>query len=127
MQRILNLSRGVVMNRFAIPAALIVASAAPLPGLAAEESQDHRDAHEQSGRAGAAHKLHGVVNSVNADAARVNITHDPVESLKWPKMKMNFKAHDPALLKDIKAGMTVDFEIQKMGNEYHLTGITPVN
>ena len=113
------------MKRLASAAAFVIAFAGTLPAVAQDESQGHHGAHEQSGQAGAAHKLHGVVNSVNADAARVNITHDPVESLKWPKMKMNFKAHDPALLKDIKAGMTVDFEIQKMGNEYHLTKISP--
>ena len=115
------------MEKFASSVVLLVAFAGPLPALGQDESQGHHGTHEQSGQAGAPHKLHGVVNSVNADAARVNITHDPVESLKWPKMKMNFKAHEPALLKDIKAGMTVDFEIQKMGNEYHLTEITPVN
>ena len=115
------------MKKFAFPAALLIAFVAPSQGLAQDESQGHHGMHEQSGHAGVSHKLHGVVNSVNAGAARVNITHDPVESLKWPKMKMNFKAHDPALLKDIKAGMTVDFEIEKMGNEYHLTKITTVN
>jgi len=115
------------MKKFAFPAALLIAFTVPSAALAQDESQGHHGAHEQSSQAGAPHKLHGVVNSVNADAARVNITHDPVDSLKWPKMKMNFKAHDPALLKGIKAGMTVDFEIQKMGNEYHLTKIAPAN
>lgn len=115
------------MRKFAFPAALLIAFAAPLHGLAQDENHGHHGMHEKSDHASVSHKLHGVVNSVNADAARVNITHDPVESLKWPKMKMNFKAHDAGLLKDIKAGMTVDFEIQKMGNEYHLTKITPVN
>jgi len=83
--------------------------------------------HQEAMSHGPAHKLHGVVNSVNPDAGRVNITHDPVESLKWPKMKMNFKAHDAALLTGLKPGMTVDFEITKMGNEYHVTKITPAN
>jgi len=114
------------MNRFALAAALAFAFTAPPEALAADESQGLPGAPEQSAQSGAAHKLHGVVNSVNADAGRVNITHDPVASLKWPKMKMNFKVHDPALLADIKPGMSVDFEIQKMGNEYHLTQITPV-
>ena len=40
-------------------------------------------------------------------------------------MKMNFKAHDSALLAGIKPGLSVDFEIQKMGNEYRLIQITP--
>jgi Cu(I)/Ag(I) efflux system periplasmic protein CusF len=92
--------------------------------IAAEEGQSE---HQQQGvEYGQAHMLHGVVNSVNAAAGQVNITHDPVESLKWPKMKMNFKARDAALLKDLKPGMTVDFEIEKMGNEYLVTAIAPV-
>ena len=114
------------MNRITLAAALTFTFATPLAALAADESQGHHGEHEQSAQTGAVHKLHGVVNSVNAEAGRVNITHDPVASLKWPKMKMNFKAHDPALLADIKPGMSVDFEIQKMGNEYHLIQITPV-
>jgi hypothetical protein len=40
-------------------------------------------------------------------------------------MKMKVKARDPALLKDLKPGMTVDFEIQKLGNDYQLTRIAP--
>jgi Cu(I)/Ag(I) efflux system periplasmic protein CusF len=103
-------------------AVLAIAAIAVPVSFAAEEEHT---GHEQGMDHGPAHQLHGVVNSVNADAGRVNITHDPVESLKWPKMKMNFKVHDPALLKDVKSGMTVDFEIVKMGNEYHVTKIVP--
>jgi Cu(I)/Ag(I) efflux system protein CusF len=114
------------MKRITLVAALAFAFATPPAALAADESQGHHAEHDQPGQAGAVHKLHGVVNSVNAEAGRVNITHDPVASLKWPKMKMNFKAHDPALLANIKPGMSVDFEIQKMGDEYHLIQITPV-
>ena len=75
----------------------------------------------------AAVKLHGVVNSVNTTHGRVNITHDPVPELKWPTMKMNFRAADPALLKDVKSGMTVDFEIEKREGQYLVTKITPVH
>jgi Cu/Ag efflux protein CusF len=71
------------------------------------------------------YKLRGVVNSVDRNAARANITHDGLPSLKWPKMKINFKAHDAALLKDLKPGMRVDFEIEKMGEEYYITRIAP--
>jgi Cu/Ag efflux protein CusF len=89
--------------------------------LAAEEA----DAHQSADAAGPSHAGHGKVNSVDVGAGKVDITHDPIKSLKWPKMTMNFTAHDPALLKDIKPGMTVDFDIQKMGNEHHITSITP--
>lgn len=87
---------------------------------------DGHQAIAQAEQAGSTHKLHGVVNSVNAPASRVNITHDPVESLKWPKMKMNFKAQDAALLEGLKAGTVVDFEIRKVGDEYLITRIEPL-
>lgn len=111
------------MNVRSLLTTSVLALSLAQPALAAE--QEGHDDHHATAQAGPAVKLHGVVNSVNTEAGRVNITHDPVAELKWPKMKMNFKAHDPALLKDIKPGMTVDFEIQKMGNEYHLTSIAP--
>ena len=110
------------MKVFAIAIAAAFAFSVPVAFSADEAQGDHADHH---GDAGPTAKLHGVVNSVNAANGRVNISHDPVESLKWPAMKMNFKAHDAALLKDIKPGMTVNFEIQKMGNEYHITSIAP--
>jgi Cu/Ag efflux protein CusF len=110
------------MKRIPGLAVFVLAVAFAQPGLAAE--QDHGD-HQSADQAGPAVKLHGVINSVNATAGRVNITHDPVPELKWPAMKMNFKAHDAELLKDLKPGMTVDFEVQKMGNEYHVTRIAP--
>jgi Cu/Ag efflux protein CusF len=111
------------MKTLSFAAALVLALFAPLTALAAEDVQGTRT---QAAQSGSAHKLHGVVNSVNEDAGIVNITHDPVASLKWPKMKMNFKAQDPKLLRDIKPGMTVDFEIETRGYDYRLTRITPV-
>jgi Cu(I)/Ag(I) efflux system membrane fusion protein len=109
------------MKRLPALAVFVLAVAFAQPGFAAEPAGDH----DSADQAGPAVMLHGVVNSINAAAGRVNITHDPVPELKWPAMKMNFKAHDPAMLKDLKPGMTVDFEIQKMGNEYHVTRIAP--
>jgi Cu/Ag efflux protein CusF len=93
------------------------------PGLTAEQAPGDQPSSAQSG---SAVKLHGVVNSINAAAGRANITHDPVPALKWPAMKMNFKARDPALLKDLKPGMAVDFQILKAGDEYVIVSIVPV-
>jgi len=110
------------MKRTSLLAVFVLAVVSAQPGLAAE--QDHSD-HQSADQAGPAVKLHGVVNSINAAAGRVNISHDPVPELKWPAMKMNFKTVDPTMLKDLKPGMAVDFEIQKMGTEYQVTRIAP--
>lgn len=107
------------MKPLCVCAALLLALAAP---CAAAQDRDHPAASQQQE---AAHQLHGVVNSVNAAAGRVNITHDPVASLKWPKMKMNFKVDDPALIEGLKPGTEVDFELRKVEGEYRITRITP--
>lgn len=98
-------------------ATLALSLAVPPPALAAGEPEDTHTAV----------KLHGVVNSINTTHGRINITHDPVPELKWPSMKMNFRTADPTLLKDIKSGMTVDFEIEKREGQYLVTKIAPVN
>jgi len=112
------------MKHPAVSLSIVLLALAAPAAPAAEEEQPA--AAQGAGAAAPSHAGHGKVNSVDAAAGKVNITHDPMTSLKWPKMTMNFTVQDPALLKDIKPGMTVDFEIQKMGNQYRITSITPV-
>jgi len=111
------------MKNLAVLLSMLLLGLAAPAAVAAED--DEHGAHHSADTTAPSHAGHGKVNSMDTAAGKVNITHDPIKSLKWPKMTMNFTAHDPALLKDIKPGMTVDFEIQKMDNAYHITGITP--
>ena len=71
------------------------------------------------------HAAHGKINAVSVEAGTVNITHDPIKSLKWPKMTMDFKARDPGLLKDLKPGAQVDFELMKSEGKYQIMKISP--
>lgn len=93
-----------------------------LPATAADEPGDSRKA--EAGME-ATHAGRGKVVSVDSQAGTVKLTHDPIKSLKWPKMTMDFKAHDPAMLKDLKPGVQVDFELMKMGGGYHIMKISP--
>ena len=93
--------------------------------MAAEEPAAHADHHKPETTAAATHAGRGKVNSVDMDAGTINLTHDPIKSLKWPKMTMDFKAHDPLLLKDLKPGEQVDFELTKMEGSYHVMKISP--
>jgi len=122
---LLRMKETIMKSKTMLSAMALVASmiAAPV-AFSAEDAHGNR---QEVANSAPTHQLHGVVNSVNTQAGRVNITHDPVESLKWPKMKMNFKARDPAILEGLKPGSTVDFEITKVGKEYHVTKITPAN
>lgn len=88
------------------------------PSIAAEDQKTEAAATDT-------HAGHGKVVSVDTQAGTVKLTHDPIKSLKWPKMTMDFKAHDPATLKDLKPGTPVDFELKKMGGGYLITKITP--
>ena len=95
--------------------------AAPAPP--ATEDDEHTTHHDAA--AASTHSGHGKVNSVDSTTGKVNITHNPIKSLKWPKMTMDFTVHDPALLKDIRPGMEVDFELTKMSDGYRIMTITP--
>ena len=70
------------------------------------------------------HQGHGTVKKVDMETGRVTINHEPIQSLHWPAMTMSFMVADKSLLKDIRPGMKVDFELRKMGTNYKITHLT---
>jgi Cu(I)/Ag(I) efflux system membrane fusion protein len=95
-----------ILHAAVIALAMIPASA----GLAADE---------------AVHAGRGTIKSIDSGQGTLRLEHDPIASLKWPKMTMNFKAHDPALLHDLKPGTEVEFELMKFGSRYEIVRIAP--
>lgn len=71
------------------------------------------------------HQGRGLVNKINVEAGKVNLVHEPIQSLKWPKMTMDFNVENKSSLADIKPGMKVDFELSKFGSGYRITRILP--
>lgn len=71
------------------------------------------------------HQGRGTVIKMDADAGKVNINHEPIKSLKWPKMTMDFNVEDKSALAGISTGMKVDFELVKTGSGYRITRIVP--
>lgn len=67
----------------------------------------------------------GVVKSVDLKANTVVIQHDPIPALKWPAMTMPFKGETPDVLKNVKAGQKVDFQVMQMGTATTVTSIQP--
>jgi membrane fusion protein, copper/silver efflux system len=57
------------------------------------------------------HKGTGKVLSVNPPSGRVELDHDPIASLQWPRMRMGFQAEDKSQLWSIKEGDRVEFEL----------------
>ena len=79
------------------------------------------------GAEGEAHKGQGTVNRVDANAGKVNLTHGPISSLKWPGMTMDFAVKDKQGLAKLKAGQKVEFKVAEQGKgQYVITEIAPV-
>jgi Cu(I)/Ag(I) efflux system membrane fusion protein len=72
------------------------------------------------------HRGHGTVNSVDAKAGKVNLTHGPIATLKWPGMTMDFAVSDKQALAKLKAGQKVEFKVAEQSKgQYVITEIGP--
>jgi len=67
----------------------------------------------------------GVVTALDAKAARITIKHGPIPGVGWPAMTMTFKAAPPALLKGVRVGQTVAFDVRARGMDAEVTSIRP--
>ncbi|MBX3639692.1 MAG: efflux RND transporter periplasmic adaptor subunit [Nitrosomonas sp.] len=68
----------------------------------------------------------GIIQSIDWTHATVTIAHDPIASLKWPAMTMDFHVTDPALLQSVKPGQVIAFILaeQAIGG-YAITQLHP--
>ncbi len=69
------------------------------------------------------HRGQGTVNAVDVAAGKLNLTHESIASLGWKSMTMDFSVQNPTLLKNLKPGAQVEFELQKSGGAYLITRI----
>jgi Cu/Ag efflux protein CusF len=54
----------------------------------------------------------GKITAIDAVAGTVTLDHQAIPEVKWEAMSMAFTATDPAMLKDLKIGDTVSFDLQ---------------
>ena len=57
------------------------------------------------------HQGKGTINSVDAKAGKLNITHGPIASLGWDGMTMDFEVQDKAMLANLKKGQKITFKL----------------
>jgi Cu(I)/Ag(I) efflux system membrane fusion protein len=75
---------------------------------------------------GAGHQANGTIEEIDSASGTVVLRHDPIPSLKWPAMTMEFKVANGALLKSLKPGAKVAFEFVERGpGEWVITGVKP--
>jgi len=58
------------------------------------------------------HKGRGTVSELDAAKGRVELDHEPIASLQWPRMKMGFLVEDKGQLAALKKGDAVEFELR---------------
>lgn len=66
----------------------------------------------------------GIINSVDAAAGKVNVTHEPVAALGWPAMTMDLPVTRRVDLSRVKAGDKVKLMLKKgRDSQFRITGI----
>ena len=66
-----------------------------------------------------------VINSVDASAGKINVTHEPIAAIGWPKMTMDLQVTRRVDLTKVKAGDKVRIKL-KLGRDkqYRVIEIT---
>ncbi|WP_262267444.1 copper-binding protein [Microvirga yunnanensis] len=65
----------------------------------------------------------GTVEKVDTSAGKITIEHGAIPNLNMDAMTMVFRAQDPALLKDVKAGDKVQFTADRVNGQISVTSI----
>lgn len=65
----------------------------------------------------------GVIRLIQADRNSVTIEHSPITGLGWPGMTMPFKLKSPDMLKGLKVGAKVRFDVQMIDHQAVITKI----
>lgn len=74
----------------------------------------------------AADKLaEGTVKKVDVPNQRVMLAHGRIDSIGMMPMTMMFKVKDAAMLKTVKEGDKVRFQVEDLGGNYTVTHIEP--
>jgi len=69
------------------------------------------EAAKGSAEATARHKGRGKITDLHIVKGRIELEHEPIPSLKWPAMTMEFVVADKTVLRTLKRGDTVEFEL----------------
>jgi plastocyanin/Cu/Ag efflux protein CusF len=59
----------------------------------------------------------GRINGIDAEKRTINVSHDPIKALGWPKMRMEFPVDKSVDLSGFKAGDAVSFTLKPAGGD----------
>lgn len=78
---------------------------------------------QPAGAVAVSHEGKATVQEIDLDKGIVKLAHDPIASLKWPAMTMNFRIEDRALMQGIKVDDVVTFIFIQSNGDYVITHI----
>ena len=101
-------------------------SVASIPLAAEEKNMNHSTMSHAEIKPGTEASGVGVVNIIDVDQKKINITHEPMPSLNWPKMTMELPVTKRVDLGGVKVGDKVDFTL-KLGRDkqYRVIDMAP--
>ena len=67
--------------------------------------------------------MSGTVEKVDTTEGKITIDHGPIPNLNMDAMTMVFRAEDPAMLKQVKAGDKVQFTADRVNGQISVTSI----
>jgi Cu(I)/Ag(I) efflux system periplasmic protein CusF len=68
----------------------------------------------------------GVVRKIDAANGKITLKHGPIANLDMPGMTMVFRVQPVALLKKVKVGDAVKFQVERINGGFTVTEIQPV-
>lgn len=114
------------MNRVTITTFTVAATLSWSAAIAQQKMDDMKGmdmGKKPPAGAQAVHMAKATVKKVDAQAGTVTLAHEPVASLNWPSMTMNFKVKDSTLMSKLTAGKRVDVEFIQEGSNYVVTTV----
>jgi Cu(I)/Ag(I) efflux system membrane fusion protein len=76
----------------------------------------------------AVHRGEGKIEAVDSARGTVTLAHGPIASLKWPAMTMDFQVKDSTLLRTLKPGQKIAFDmIEASAGEYLIVRVHSAN
>ena len=80
----------------------------------------------KSANAAGTASVNAVINKIDSAKKSINVTHDPIPALKWPKMTMDMAVTKRVDLSKVKAGESVVLSLkQGRDKQYRVTEIKP--
>ena len=115
------------MRRMMIVKAAIVAAGFAITGVPLALAHEGEDHSAKSSPATATTKalpmVTGEVTKVDAEQGKLSIKHAAIPNLGMEPMTMVFKAGDPMMVKDLKAGDKINFTADKVNGQLTATKV----